>query len=315
MKKETTNITLMSDADFQQYKEDVEQEMYRHIRALPTLQETLEEEGKTATPFGERLLATLSNGRANVYNIVSNHPFFTYFFDSTKNVVASTVPGLMMAQMVNMVTAESLTDLKQDDLNFMKISLGQLAKQMDIFEQAEKEGNTSKVITYLSTFVPTPLQFPIYQLREAMGYFEGKEEHALELLMYMYNQAEYGFVQDGENIYIDAFERIAPFLTESSPYHVSHAKGYHEKEMIVYRGVGSKSTPIEENPMSWTTDEEVAHFFATRFDDAGTVIKGKVATKDILFYVDDRNEREVIVESRNVKVINEYEVLKKEKVN
>lgn len=63
----------------------------------------------------------------------------------------------------------------------------------------------------------------------------------------------------------------------------------------VYRGEGSESTPVEA-ACSWTLDIRKAYFFASwRGSSGASVLTGRVEKSDIIEYVDDKGESEIIV--------------------
>ena len=65
--------------------------------------------------------------------------------------------------------------------------------------------------------------------------------------------------------------------------------------ITVYRGQASESTPYEK-ACSWTTDINKAYFFASwRTSDGSCILTGSVRKEDVLDYLDDRNEKEVLV--------------------
>ena len=64
----------------------------------------------------------------------------------------------------------------------------------------------------------------------------------------------------------------------------------------IYRGQNTKSTPYQK-AFSWTTSKEKAKFFATRFDpDDGKLYEAMIKYENILTYIDQRGESEVIVD-------------------
>lgn len=65
--------------------------------------------------------------------------------------------------------------------------------------------------------------------------------------------------------------------------------------LTVYRGQGTKSTPLED-ALSWSLSKNVAHFFANRFDKNGWIWKANVHISDIWDFLPERNEEEVLVE-------------------
>ena len=76
-------------------------------------------------------------------------------------------------------------------------------------------------------------------------------------------------------------------------------------EIIKNRGEGDKSTSYTE-AYSWTISKEIADFFAHRFDSDGIIYKAKVRQQDILDYINDRNEQEILVFPENVYEVKEY---------
>lgn len=89
----------------------------------------------------------------------------------------------------------------------------------------------------------------------------------------------------------------------------------------IYRGVGSKSSKGSK-AISWTTDKEIAKWFANRFNRVGKVISGKIHIDDVVFifreemqyFINDEEnsyeekEKEVIVRPEKVIVIEENKV-------
>lgn len=65
----------------------------------------------------------------------------------------------------------------------------------------------------------------------------------------------------------------------------------------IYRGVGSEKY---RDGISWTLDKSKAEWFASRFTDNGIIYSAKVKSKDILYYISDRGEKEVIVDPKKL---------------
>ncbi len=71
----------------------------------------------------------------------------------------------------------------------------------------------------------------------------------------------------------------------------------------VYRGEGSKSTHYNK-AISWTTNINVAYFFASRRGaEKARIISGTVRKEDVVEYITDRNESEVLINCGKVKNI------------
>lgn len=59
--------------------------------------------------------------------------------------------------------------------------------------------------------------------------------------------------------------------------------------------------------LSWTLDRSIAEWFATRFDEDGTVYQAQIDKSHIYAYFDGRNESEVIVDPKYLMDITESE--------
>lgn len=67
--------------------------------------------------------------------------------------------------------------------------------------------------------------------------------------------------------------------------------------VTIFRGVGSEKY---RDGISWTIDKSKAEWFATRFTDNGIVYSAKVKSKDILYYISERGEEEIIVDPKKL---------------
>ena len=65
----------------------------------------------------------------------------------------------------------------------------------------------------------------------------------------------------------------------------------------IFRVVGSEKY---RNGISWTLAKSKAEWFATRFTDNGIVYSAKVKSKDILYYISERGEEEIIVDPKKL---------------
>lgn len=69
--------------------------------------------------------------------------------------------------------------------------------------------------------------------------------------------------------------------------------------LTIYRGMGDRSTPLEDS-YSWTLSLGTARRFAHFFGE-GKVYQAKVNLEDILDYVTERNEEEILVKNESIK--------------
>ncbi|PLS19442.1 hypothetical protein CVD28_03225 [Bacillus sp. M6-12] len=127
-------------------------------------------------------------------------------------------------------------------------------------------------------------------------YNEVELEKRYSLFRETYTQMEYGF----EAFQPDILEEVLTLNMDTS--FKEQLKPDNKGYITIYRGEGSKSRGLEE-AYSWTINQKIAHFFAKRFDKEGKVYQGKVHINDVIDYIDDRNEGEILVIPTNVKEI------------
>ena len=98
----------------------------------------------------------------------------------------------------------------------------------------------------------------------------------------------------------EVIERLLACKTDAQKQETEKALEHLPELVTVYRGNASESTHYEK-ACSWTTDINVAYFFASWRDASEScVFEGKVKKSDIIEYVDGRNESEVIVKPDSV---------------
>lgn len=133
-----------------------------------------------------------------------------------------------------------------------------------------------------------------------------------KIFLHVYIHSDYGFTEIGEKY----FTRIIKCKSEKQQREIE--KSLRKKMdkngfVTVYRGVGSKSTPPDK-AYSWTTSINTAAFFVTRFSESGDIYTGKIHIKDVVAYVNTRNEREVLALPGKVKDIKRMDLLTIDKV-
>lgn len=78
----------------------------------------------------------------------------------------------------------------------------------------------------------------------------------------------------------------------------------------IYRGLQDKRA--RHQALSWTTEYEIAHWFATRWDKAsGTqrILKSSINKENVYMYTNTRNEKEIVVNPKRLKKIKEVGAL------
>lgn len=124
------------------------------------------------------------------------------------------------------------------------------------------------------------------------------DEGLLELFRDQYIHSDYGF----DNLPI---ERIVELYAQAPPSFKEKVKSHfgNQEKIVIYRGEGDKSTPYKK-AMSWTTSLKTACFFAIRYTkEEARVIQAEIKVNDILDYIDDRGEYEVLVRPKTCKLI------------
>lgn len=140
-----------------------------------------------------------------------------------------------------------------------------------------------KTKDYQRLFVMIDKPFRLYWYKRLFD--EIPDEDKYNIFEFIYTCSEYGF---------DSLER--DFIEKVFSYNKNEKVWLDEleDEVTIYRGEGSLSTPYT-RAYSWTTNIKIAKFFATRFGSCGTVYKAKVKKDDILDYLFDSNESEILV--------------------
>lgn len=173
----------------------------------------------------------------------------------------------------------------------------QVLKAIELTEERVSKGDYMGCIMSL----PDSMKLEYFQ------YLIDKKEEVediYELFFDTYRSTDFGFRQLDEKVInqiIEEKSRDDKFMTEEKIKDFPHT-------VEVYRGGNSASTPYEK-AYSWTTDMNIAQFFASRLgNDEGYIVKGEVAKEDIIDYFDERNEKEVIIKPDDVKIIDEIKI-------
>jgi len=149
---------------------------------------------------------------------------------------------------------------------------------------AHKECIKKKDFTRLFMIIDKPFRFEWYI--KLFNEIPDNKKH--KIFKSIYSTSEYGFNEINKE-----------FIQEIFKNNVVDKDIFDGDEIItVYRGEASKSTPYNQ-AYSWTTDIEVAFWFADRFNSNGKVYIGKVKVDDILDCFQN-NESEIIVFPENV---------------
>lgn len=124
------------------------------------------------------------------------------------------------------------------------------------------------------------------------------KENLYKVFKSVYIKSEFNFSMIDEDIidYVYANrnrEDIEGVLNE-----ISDNDGY----IRIYRGEGLASTPINK-AYSWTINLNTANYFGFRFNQKGTIYRGRVHKSDVIDFIDSRDEFEIIAKYENIKDI------------
>ncbi|MNW36760.1 hypothetical protein D3C74_137790 [compost metagenome] len=95
---------------------------------------------------------------------------------------------------------------------------------------------------------------------------------------------------------------------------INKLKKYMDKDnnIIIYRGINEHTNP---HGYSWTLDIKKAEWFARRFfSDAPSVISAKCYIGDVIAYITDRDEEEIVIHPDDVKILDGQDYLSRASV-
>lgn len=125
-------------------------------------------------------------------------------------------------------------------------------------------------------------------------YEEIPPEQRYQLFMNMYVLHDYGVQIFPSHIVKDAISNQSPEYRDVAMRRLLDDAEIEDGKIVVYRGMGNGSTPIEK-AMSWTLSEKTAFFFAKRLGETGKVYKGLVRVEEVIDYITRRSESEVLI--------------------
>lgn len=120
-----------------------------------------------------------------------------------------------------------------------------------------------------------------------------------ELFIDIYTGTDYGV----DKLSKESFKKIVGSKTKEQVRYTQDILSAFGNTITVYRGEGDKNIN-NAGALSWTTNVNVANFFATRLaSNRARIIKARVKKSDVIEYIDSRNEHEILVEYEKVKII------------
>lgn len=113
-----------------------------------------------------------------------------------------------------------------------------------------------------------------------------------------------------KNSLLDMFDKTdKKYLMDNEDYEIYQSL---DNIIKVYRGV--KDNNIDQmQALSWTLDKQTANWFACRFSSIGYVIEAEIAKKDVYAYLNNRDEKTVVLNFEKLNILSIEKVMKKER--
>ncbi|MFL0250625.1 hypothetical protein ACJDT4_09355 [Clostridium neuense] len=178
------------------------------------------------------------------------------------------------------------------------------------FYKAYENGQYDNISIYIDKKFE-PIIFNIF-------YHKMSDEDKFINYIYMYKNCDYALQKLPLKLIKEIYKFIPKDLLEKRKNSgLVDCNGY----INIYRGVGSKSSKGS-RAISWTTDKNVAKWFANRFNKVAKIINGKIHINDVIFIFDEElvylsedefykdEEKEIIVIPEKVVIIGEDKVNK-----
>ncbi|MBQ8627382.1 MAG: HD domain-containing protein [Agathobacter sp.] len=132
-----------------------------------------------------------------------------------------------------------------------------------------------------------------------------------ELFINMFSLGDYGFAAMSD----EAFIKIVAAKTDKQKRETESVLSGMPDIITIYRGQTKAGTPLEK-AHSWTLDRNIANFFATRRGkDKAEIITATVSKKDVVEYISDRGEKEVLVRYKDLNIVGTTELYGIETLN
>lgn len=160
-----------------------------------------------------------------------------------------------------------------DIFNFLQID-----KKIEVVENHMNKLIAKQEYTRVFAFLDKKLRIHFFN----KWYDRIPKDQILEIFKEVYTLSEYGFNTFNKDILKDIQELSKSELEDL------------DDVVEIYRG----QTPESQNydvAYSWTLSKKTAKYFANRFNSKGKIFKGKANKKDIIAYIKDRDEEELLI--------------------
>lgn len=193
----------------------------------------------------------------------------------------------------NKFTYVPIWKLDKESLDLMRIN--------ELIEQTDSRMNNwiqKNDFHSIFSYVEKKMKIPLY----VKHFDEIPFDQKYDVFRQIYRNSEYGFHDFDPELLEQIFDSRS--LSKEWEQDMQELRSLADKDgfITIYRGEGERSQPIEE-ALSWSLSKDMAIFFATRFAPTGILYEGKIEVDDVLDYMHNRDEEEVLVEPSAVKDI------------
>ena len=190
------------------------------------------------------------------------------------------------------------TDCQMLKLNNDKSDEEELLTYINIMTEAYK----TKDYTTLLYMPPDSLRFEILFKMVKDKYIEKDEVY--DVFRDLYSSSEFGFNKFNTELIND----LISYQTMEFKKDLKERLSDYNDEIVVYRGEGDSSTSYREGALSWSLDINVSNFFACRYStNDSKILIGKVKKENIIDYITDRNEDEVLIKPEYINLTDTIE--------
>ena len=176
------------------------------------------------------------------------------------------------------------------ELMFLDYKLFDFLKLKDrINKMQEHQQECLKNKDYINYFCMIADDFKIYEFEK--HYKDIKKEDVWEVFKYIYCKLDFSINVWNKDILYEVLNNRKNERTKE------------DKKVTIYRGEGSLSKSYKDCAISWTTDINVAKRFISKDtrDNNCVIYKAVVEDKNIIDYIDDRNEDEILIFGKDIK--------------
>lgn len=183
----------------------------------------------------------------------------------------------------------NLYDMTMNTLKGLRIK-NIIEQQTKHFEELLNENDYESLFNLIDKPFLIPTFIEMYQ--------EIPKELVYDIFIHLYSRSEYGFEKLPKEILLDLKNKSVYSKERGERMEVLKKKLKKEK-FLVYRGEGTLSTSTN-SALSWTLSRKTAEWFAKRFRSKGRIARKSIAFDDVLDYLNDRSEQEILIIPENM---------------